>query len=154
MRVSDYLELAIITIVLAVCISLSFGLTATTYKRVMEESSDSRQDKNTTNIELTADTVVEEGLTREQIVLMVEVQDYHMPQPNEFSIIDTSTNKVYYTVELGSKIREDMVACSSMVRDKLNSLGANANSRYVIEFKEAGTYSNYNKDTYAIIKIK
>lgn len=151
METSDYVEIALVIIILAVCVTLGIGTTAATYKKVLNEDMLISENKNTKSVDITADTVVNEGMTYEDVIMMVESQDYQMNEPNEFTVVDG--NVAIGTVVLEDRYREQLVYYSARVGGLLAELGDIKTSRYRVYETVDGDLINKEGKTFAIEKI-
>lgn len=152
MKISESLDLVLETMILGLCFMIGLSSSISTLRKVSMSYEDLFVNKHTVTLGQTAEETEGVLLTYEEVILMVEVQDYQMPEPNEFTIYDGVN--IVGVVGLGSKFREELVIYSNQLKGYLDSMGRDSNTRYIVGYALPYELGTNDHSTYYIKKVR
>ena len=147
----EMIDIALTVLVLGIVISVGLGLAIRTEKKARQDSQILAEDKNTR--ELRGYGIDEHGdfdgtLTRPEVLLMMQVQDYYMPEPKKVTIVDI--NGIETEIEIVSTYKEELMNYGIQAYNKLKDFSAD--TKYDVRFSRGLLADDPTDDTYLIRK--
>ena len=160
----EMIDLALFILILGIVISVGLSLAVRTEKQARQDSQILAEDKNTRTLK--GYGINEYGdfdglLTTQEVVLMMQVQDYYMPEPKKVSIqdtIDSNSDKeldILGEIEVVSTYKARLTDYGREVYRLLTSINNySPDNRFDVRYNVGNTADDISDDTYLISPVE
>jgi hypothetical protein len=149
----EMIDLALFILILGIVISVGLSLAVRTEKQAREDSKILAEDKNTRTLKgygINEYGTFDGSLTRAQAVLMMQVQDYYMPDPKKVTVLSKNGTKT--DIEIVSTYKENLATYGGNVFYCLKEYPSDM--RFNIRYNVGNTADDISDDTYLISPVE
>lgn len=146
--IDDMLDLVVTIIILALVVGTGFTISLDNYRKALEQKQEMLEDKNTATLTGYGydQTDFDNKYTIYDVLLLIQVQDYSMPEPRTVKLVD-SNNTVYGSVTMNNNYRETLVQTSLILKTYASTAATNlgktiSSLRYTMKYVNNNTYNS------------